>query len=327
MIVVTGGAGFIGSNLVRCLNERGEDDILVVDDLSDSSKIRNLRRCRFSDYLDKAEFLELARKRRLPKPAVVYHQGACSDTMERDGHYMMDVNFSYSKELLHYSLEGSIPFIYASSASVYGSGPVFREEPSAEDALNVYAFSKLLFDRYVRQAITRTNSQVVGLRYFNVYGPGERHKGRMASVAYHFFEQYQQSGRMQLFVGSGEYSNGEQERDFVWVGDVVAVNLYFMEHPDVSGIFNVGSGGSRSFNDVALAVIKARDGTECTLARAVDAGKIVYIPFPDGLRERYQSYTRADIGALRGAGYADSFLDVEDGVREYVNTLMIDDDA
>jgi ADP-L-glycero-D-manno-heptose 6-epimerase len=327
VIIVTGGAGFIGSNLVRALNARGEDDILVVDDLSDSSKIRNLRDCRFADYLDKSELLDLVRKRGIPKPALIYHQGACSDTMESDGRYMMELNFSYSKELLDYAQEGAVPFIYASSASVYGSGRVFREDPAVESALNVYAFSKLVFDRYVRRAIVRAGSQVVGLRYFNVYGPGEQHKGRMASVALHFFEQYRDTGRMRLFVGSDGYADGAQERDFVWVEDVAAVNLHFMEHPDVSGIFNVGTGRSRSFNDVALAVIRARDGSTSTLASAVDAGKIAYVPFPDGLRDRYQSYTCADIGALRTAGYTDSFVDVAEGVGEYAGRLMSDDDG
>ncbi|MGA8262227.1 MAG: ADP-glyceromanno-heptose 6-epimerase [Arenicellales bacterium] len=325
MILVTGGAGFIGSNLVRALNARGEDDILVVDDLSDSSKIRNLRDCRFTDYLDKTELLELVRKRGIVKPAVICHQGACSDTMESDGRYMMEVNFSYSKALLHYALESAVPFIYASSASVYGSGSVFREDPAVESALNVYAFSKLAFDRYVRRAIVQADSQVVGLRYFNVYGPGETHKGRMASVAFHFYEQYRDNQRMRLFVGSGGYADGAQERDFVWVEDAAAVNLHFMDHPDVSGIFNVGTGRSRSFNDVALAVIRTRDKTDSTLGAAVDAGKIEYTAFPEGLRERYQSYTCADIGALRGAGYTDSFLDVEEGVGEYVRRLMSDD--
>jgi len=325
MIVVTGGAGFIGSNVVRSLNERGRDDLVVVDDLSDSSKIRNLGDCRVADYLDKSEFLQTVREGGFPKPEVILHQGACSDTMERDGRYMMEVNYAYSKVLLHHCVEREIPFIYASSASVYGAGATFVEAAANESALNVYAFSKLLFDRYARQFMTKASSQIVGLRYFNVYGPREGHKGRMASVACHFNEQYRRDGQVRLFVGSDGYGDGAQERDFVWVGDVAAVNLHFMDHPDVSGVFNVGTGRSRSFNDVALAVINARDASRLTLEQALAAGKIIYIPFPEGLREKYQSYTCADIAALRDAGYTASFLDVEEGVLEYLEQLTADD--
>jgi ADP-L-glycero-D-manno-heptose 6-epimerase len=323
VIVVTGGAGFIGSNLVRSLNDRGEDDIVVVDDLSNSVKIRNLRDCRFADYVDMDDFQ--AEKHGLDGPRAVFHQGACSNTMEPDGRYMMKVNYDYSKDLMHYCLERDVPFIYASSASVYGAGTVFAEHPSNESALNVYAFSKLLFDRYARRFIPGAASQIVGLRYFNVYGPGESHKSGMASVAWHFSSQYRDRGQVRLFEGSAGYGNGEQERDFVWVKDVADVNLHFLDHPDVSGVFNVGTGVSRSFNDVALAVINAHEDADFTLAQALDAGKVEYIPFPEGLREKYQSYTRADTGALRSAGYDAPFLDVEEGVGEYISRLMADD--
>lgn len=321
MIIVTGGAGFIGSNLVRGLNRRGEDEILVVDDLADSSKVANLRGCRFVDYMDREEFLAAAGSGGLLPPRCIFHQGACSDTMEGDGRFMMDVNYAYSKKLLQYAVENAVPFVYASSASVYGGGQVFAEDEGNEDALNVYAFSKLQFDRYVRRMTTQTGSQIVGLRYFNVYGPRERHKGRMASVARHFYRQYREHGRIELFVGSGGYRDGAQERDFVWVGDVVEVNLYFMDHPDVSGIFNVGTGASRSFNDVALAVIGACEEAPMSLDEAVSSGRIRYIPFPEGLRERYQSYTRADTGKLRTAGYDADFVALENGIREYIEQL------
>lgn len=326
MIVVTGGAGFIGSNLVQALNDRGEDGIVVVDDLTDSSKIGNLRGCRFLDYLDKDAFLERIVNGVLDKPRAVFHQGACSDTMERDGKYMMDVNYEYSKTLLHYCQKQEVPFIYASSASVYGAGRRFEEDPENESALNVYAFSKLQFDRYVRRLLPAAKSQIVGLRYFNVYGPGESHKGGMASVALHFHEQYRENQRVRLFTGSGGYGDGEQERDFVWVGDVAAVNLHFMDNPDVSGLYNVGTGTSRSFNDVALAVISSNEGRSLNLEGALDAGIIEYVPFPEGLQDKYQSYTCADIRALRRAGYEASFVSIEEGINEYIKRLRDADD-
>lgn len=322
MIVVTGGAGFIGSNVVRALNDSAEDDILVVDDLTDTAKIRNLEGCRFCDYMDKDEFLDQIRRRGLTAPSLMFHQGACSDTMESNGKFMMEQNFTYSKALLHYSLEQGIPFIYASSGSVYGAGREFTEDPAHENALNVYALSKLQFDRYVRRVLPHAGSQVAGLRYFNVYGPGEAHKGRMASVAYHFYHQYLENGQVKLFVGSDGYGDGAQERDFVWVEDVARVNLHLMEHSDISGIFNVGTGESRAFNDVALAVINASEGgSSLTLEAALKAGKIAYMPFPESLQEKYQSYTCADTRALRNAGYSSSFMGVEEGVRRYVSRL------
>jgi len=321
VIVVTGGAGFIGSNLARALNARGIDDIVIVDDLSNAAKIRNLDGCRFADYLDKEEFLAQVRERRLPRPAALFHQGACSNTMEPDGRFMMETNYAYSKALLHYCLEARVPFIYASSASVYGAGRIFAEHPANESALNVYAFSKLRFDHYVRRHLVEAVSQVVGLRYFNVYGPGEAHKGGMASVAYHFHNQYRDNGQLRLFEGSGGYENGAQERDFVWVGDVAEVNLHFLDHPDVSGIFNVGTGASRGFNDMALAVVNAHEPAPLTLPDALADGRIAYIPFPEGLRDKYQSYTRADISALRNAGYEAGFKTIEQGVNEYIKQL------
>jgi len=326
VIVVTGGAGFIGSNLVRALNDRGEDEVVVVDDLTDSSKIANLHNCCFQDYLDKDAFLEHIGKGALVKPRAVFHQGACSDTMERDGKYMMEVNYAYSKTLLHYCQEQEVPFIYASSASVYGAGRQFVEDPEHESALNVYAFSKLQFDRYVRRLLPAARSQVAGLRYFNVYGPGESHKGGMASVALHFHEQYRENRQVRLFTGSDGYGNGEQERDFVWVGDVAAVNLHFMDNPDISGLYNVGTGTSRSFNDVALAVINSNEDRSLNLEGALDAGIIKYIPFPEGLRDKYQSYTCADIRALRRAEYEAPFVSIEEGIDEYITRLRDADD-
>ena len=312
MIIVTGGAGFIGSNLVQALNARDRRDVLVVDDLSDGVKFKNLADLEVMDYMDKDDFLaHVAAGRGFAEPVqAVFHEGACSTTTEWDGRYMMRNNYEYSKALLHYCLERYVPYLYASSASVYGAGPVFKEDRRHEAPLNVYGYSKFLFDQYVRRLLPTARSQIAGFRYFNVYGPRERHKGGMASVAFHFNAQVLEHGKVRLFEGSDGYADGEQRRDFVYVGDACAVNLWFLSHPDRSGIFNLGTGQSRSFNDVARAVI-AWHGR----------GEIEYVPFPEHLRGRYQSYTEADVGALRAAGYAQPFKSVEQGVSEYLEWL------
>lgn len=311
MIIVTGGAGFIGSNIVAGLNEAGRDDIIVVDDLSDGTKFINMADLQVADYFDKDDFLtRIEAGEKIPRPTAIFHQGACSDTTEWDGRIMLGDNYDYSKRLLNYSLEQKIPFLYASSASVYGDGTVFHEDPVNEKPLNLYAYSKFLFDQYVRRCLPDAASQVVGLRYFNVYGPREQHKGKMASVAYHFDGQVRESGTVRLFEGCGKYGNGEQRRDFVYVADVTAVNLWLHDNPKISGIFNLGTGKSQTFNDVANAVIKFHK-----------RGNIEYIPFPAELEGRYQSFTQADIGALRAAGYGESFRDVEEGVSDYLDWL------
>jgi ADP-L-glycero-D-manno-heptose 6-epimerase len=323
MIIVTGGAGFIGSNLVRGLNKKGLNNILVVDDLSDGNKVRNIEDCDIADYMDKDEFLSrIERGMEFGGPTAIYHQGACSDTMETDGRFIMQTNYEYSKSLYHFCGEHSIPYIYASSASVYGGGDVFIEDPQYEQALNAYAYSKLLFDRYVRKNSNVSDAQVVGLRYFNVYGKGEEHKGRMASVAYHFFNQYHDQGFVKLFGGSGGYSDGQQLRDFVSVDDVVNVNLHFLEHPAANGTFNVGTGRAQSFNDVATAVLNTLEGANKTTEEWVSDQKIQYIDFPAALVGKYQSYTKADLSNLTMSGeYSDGFLTVEQGVRRYVTQL------
>lgn len=324
MIIVTGGAGFIGSNLVRGLNQRGLDNILVVDDLSDGNKIRNIESCDIEDYMDKDEFIKrIEQGIEFGGPTAIYHQGACSDTMETDGRYIMQTNYEYSKSLFHYCGEHGIPYIYASSASVYGGGDTFKEDANHEQALNAYAYSKLLFDRYVRKNRQLSESQVVGLRYFNVYGKGEEHKGRMASVAYHFFNQYHDQGFVNLFAGSGGYADGEQLRDFVWVDDVVDVNLHFLEHPEDGGIFNVGTGRAQSFNDVATAVLNTLEEATKTTAEWVAEDKLRYIPFPDALVGKYQSFTKADLTNLTMSGdYNKNFATVEHGVQKYVSQLQ-----
>jgi ADP-L-glycero-D-manno-heptose 6-epimerase len=321
-LIVTGAAGFIGANIVKALNARGERDIVAVDNLSRAEKVRNLADLEIADFLDKREFLDLLRGGLEGDFDAVIHQGACSDTMETDGRYMMENNYEYSKALLDWCQVRAIPFIYASSASVYGAGRQFKEAREHESPLNVYGYSKFLFDQLVRRRLGSATAQVAGFRYFNVYGPREAHKGRMASVAFHFFNQYLAQGRVRLFEGSDGYGPGEQIRDFVSVEDVVRVTLFFLDHPEVSGIFNVGTGRAESFNAVARATVNAirrsRGEKALSAAELESAGALEYIPFPPQLVGKYQSFTQADVGALRAAGYTPSFLDVEQGVGRYV---------
>jgi ADP-L-glycero-D-manno-heptose 6-epimerase len=312
MYVVTGGAGFIGSNLVRALTLRGHDDVVVVDDLTDGHKFVNIADLPIADYIDKDEFLQ-----RLGADAgfskrinAIFHLGACSETTEWDGRYMMENNYAYSQELLHHCLRQKTQFIYASSAAVYGGATKFVEDPEFENPLNVYGYSKIQFDRYVRRVAAKPDSQVVGLRYFNVYGPREQHKGSMASVAFHFDQQLRATGEARLFEGTDNYADGEQRRDFVYVADICELNLWFLDHPQVSGVFNAGTGNAQSFNDVAQAVIRWHG-----------KGKVVYIPFPDHLAGAYQSFTQADLTRLRAAGCDLEFRSVEAGVRDYLEQI------
>jgi ADP-L-glycero-D-manno-heptose 6-epimerase len=326
-IVVTGAAGFIGANLVRALNERGFTDIVAVDNLLRADKFANLVDCEIAEYVDKDEFLaRLADGEFDSEIGAVLHQGACSDTMELDGRYMMRNNYRYSVTLLEHCQDNDIPFLYASSASVYGGGSVFRESRDHEAPLNVYGYSKFLFDQHVRRVLPERIAQIAGFRYFNVYGPRERHKGRMASVAMHFFDQYRADGRVRLFEGSGGYDAGEQRRDFVHVDDVVAANLWFLDHPDASGIFNVGTGRASTYNAMAAAVINAVDRRGGRPERDVEGmvrdGAITYVAFPPTLAGRYQSHTEADLFALRAAGYEAPFAAIEVGVDRYVERLM-----
>ncbi len=311
MYIITGGAGLIGSNMVKALNQRGITDILVVDDLKEGIKFKNLADCDIVDYVDRLDFVKrLQAGWDFGKIEGVVHEGACSATTEWDGEFIMKNNFEYTKTLLHWCQSIEAPFIYASSASVYGMGPVFKEAREHERPLNMYAYSKFQFDQYLRHHQHALTSQVCGLRYFNVYGPREQHKGSMASVAFHFHNQILKEGRLKLFEGTDGYGNGEQLRDFIHVDDAVAVKLWLLDHPGVSGIFNVGTGRAQSFNDVARAVIQYHG-----------RGEIEYVPFPDHLKGRYQSYTQADIGNLRQAGYTAEFMTVEQGVPRYLAWL------
>jgi len=310
-IIVTGGAGMIGSNIIKGLNDGGKNNITVVDNLKDGKKFWNLTELDISDYFDKIDFLDKVQNRKgFENVEAVFHEGACSTTTEWDGQYMMENNYEYSKVLLHYCLERKVPFFYASSAATYGDSTVYKEEPENENPINIYGYSKYLFDQYVRRNETSFESQVVGFRYFNVYGPREQHKGSMASVAFHLNNQIQAGENPKLFEGSGGYGNGEQRRDFIYVSDAVNINLWMMEHPEVMGIFNIGTGKSQTFNEVAESVIKYHG-----------KGEIEYIPFPNHLKGSYQSFTEADLTKLRATGYDESFKTVQEGVDEYMEWL------
>jgi ADP-L-glycero-D-manno-heptose 6-epimerase len=309
MIIVTGGAGMIGSNLVHMLNSQGSTDIMVVDDLTDGTKFSNLVGTHIADYEDKDDFLDLVMGGKLRPPEVIFHQGACSSTTEWDGRMMMRQNFAYSKALFHYCQDHKIPLIYASSAAVYGDSRNFAEDVENERPLNVYGYSKKLFDDYVRARRDALTAPVVGLRYFNVYGPREGHKGSMASVAFHLYHQLQRGENPKLFGAYDGVEAGQQSRDFIHVDDVAAVNIWAWKS-GVSGIYNCGTGRAEPFLNIANAAIKA-----------LGKGEVEFIDFPDHLKGRYQSFTQADIGALRSAGYNSDFRTVADGVASYANWL------
>ncbi len=326
MIIVTGAAGFIGSNLVHALNARGRTDIVAVDNLERADKFRNLADADIADYLDKREFLE--RLDEFGDAQAILHQGACSDTMESDGRYMMENNYRYSMRLLDFARRRRIALVYASSAAVYGGGRSFVERRADERPLNVYGYSKFLFDQAVRRELAAgalATSTVVGLRYFNVYGPRETHKGRMASVAFHAFNQFVAEGHVRLFEGWDGWSAGGQSRDFVHVDDIVALNLHFLDRPVAHGIFNAGTGRAQPFNDVACAVVntmRRRAGQPpLPLGELVEAGLVRYMPFPDALKGKYQSFTQSDASLLRASGCDLAFRGVEQGVASYVEWL------
>ncbi len=328
-IVVTGAAGFIGSNLVKGLNARGFDDIIAVDDLTQGDKFRNLVDLKIADYIDADTFYQRFQQGAFGQVEAVFHEGACSDTMEPDGKYMLQNNYSLSCALFEACQSQGTRLMYASSAATYGASPTFSETPECERPLNVYGYSKLLFDQYIRRrcdlGLQAAKYQVAGFRYFNVYGPREQHKGRMASVAFHQYHQFRDNGSVQLFGDYGGYGPGLQERDFVWIDDVVAVNLWFFDNPGQSGLFNLGSGKAQPFNDVALAVVNAlrvhAGFAVLDLEAAVSEGLITYMPFPDALRGKYQCHTQADLGQLRLAGCAHEFADVATGVGQYIDWL------
>ena len=329
-IVVTGAAGFIGSNLIKGLNARGIDDIIAVDDLTEGDKFRNLADLQIADYVDADDFYDLFAEGAYGQVEAVFHEGACSDTMELDGKYMMDNNYTLICELHQSCQEQGTRLLYASSAATYGGSDTFRESPEFERPLNVYGYSKLLFDQRLRRELgakfERATTQVAGFRYFNVYGPREQHKGRMASVAFHQFNQFKADGKVKLFGEYGGYGPGGQMRDFVFIDDVVAVNLWFLDNPGQSGIFNLGTGRAQPFNDVAIAVVntlrQADNVASLSLEEAAYGSLIDYISFPPALVGKYQSYTQADLSALRAAGCDHAFADVQTGVATYMQWLM-----
>ena len=328
-VAVTGAAGFIGSNIVKGLNARGIDDIIVVDDLTQGDKFRNLADLQIADYVDADDFYSIFADGGFGQIDAVFHEGACSDTMESDGKYMMENNYGVSMALYEACQEHGTRLLYASSAAVYGGSDTFRETPEFEHPLNVYGYSKLLFDQRMRREcgdFRNNQHQVAGFRYFNVYGPREQHKGRMASVAFHQFNQFEEQGKVRLFGEYGGYGPGAQTRDFVFIDDVVAVNLWFFDHPEQSGIFNLGTGRAQPFNDVAVAVVNSlKGGGVPDAAAAVQQGLLEYVPFPDALRGKYQCYTQADLTALRATGCNHVFADVATGVAKYMQVLSTRD--
>lgn len=323
--IVTGAAGFIGANIVKGLNKRGITDILAVDNLTKSDKFTNLADNVIADYLDKRTFIDLVKKGAIEAPEAIFHEGACSDTMELDGHYMMENNYRYTLELFNWCQEQKIPFIYASSAATYGASDVFVEDVAYEKPLNVYGYSKYLFDQVLRREMKEgLTAPVAGLRYFNVYGPMEQHKGRMASVAFHQYFQFKKDGKVKLFEGCLGYGNGEQKRDFVYIDDVVDVNMFCLDK-EITGIYNCGTGHAQPFNDVALTVVnslRAQKGKPAlSLDEAVRQDFIEYIPFPQALVGKYQAFTQADLTHLREAGYTKPFKTVQEGTSLYMEEL------
>ena len=332
-VVVTGAAGFIGANIIRGLNARGITNIIAVDDLTQGDKFLNLVDLAIADYVDAKFFYEKFAAGDYGKVDAVFHEGACSDTMEQNGRYMMDNNYRVSCDLFTACQAQGTRLLYASSAATYGGSDTFIEEPAYEQPLNVYGYSKLLFDQRMRHLLgtkfENTKSQVVGFRYFNVYGNREQHKGRMASVAFHQFNQFKEHGHVKLFGEYGGYAAGMQQRDFVYVDDVVAVNLWFFDHPSTSGLFNLGTGRAQPFNDIAVAVVntlyslqnKTTTHSAQNLKQLVSQQLIQYIPFPAALVGKYQCHTQADLTALRATGCDHVFADVAQGVSSYVRQL------
>jgi ADP-L-glycero-D-manno-heptose 6-epimerase len=314
-IIVTGGAGFIGRNLVAELNARGEEDIWIVDELGHSEKWSNLLGLRYEDYLDKDEFRHRLLSGKVDGVKAILHMGACSSTTETNAAYLADNNYRVTRELCEWCLTHGARFVYASSAATYGNGEQGYSDADAITPtlrpLNMYGYSKHMFDLWALK--NGLFGMIAGLKYFNVYGPHEDHKGDMRSVVHKSYHQIRETGRVQLFKSyRTDYSDGEQVRDFVYVADAVALTLHLMEHPEMSGLFNCGTGQARSWNDLAKAVFAAM-GRE---------PRIEYVEMPETLREKYQYHTEADMQKVRAGGYAAAFHSLEAGVKDYVETHL-----
>ena len=315
-IIVTGGAGFIGSNLVSALNNRGETEILIVDHLDHPSKRANLEALKYERYMDKEEFREAVQKQAIPVPEIVFHLGACTSTLENNREYLYENNFLYTRELCLWSIKHNARFVYASSASVYGDGSLgFSDDEkliSSLQPLNLYAWSKYLFDKWaMEEGLLKI---IVGIRYFNVYGPREDHKGEMRSVVNKAYDEICSTSRIRLFKSyRQEYRDGEQKRDFIYVRDAVDVTLYLAEQRNVGGIFNCGTGLPRTWLDLAYAVFNAMSSEP----------NIVFIDMPEQIRDKYQYYTCADLTKLRATGYKKEFTSLEEGVRDYVQNWLM----
>jgi len=319
MIVVTGGAGFIGSAYVWYLNKMGYDNIIIVDRLSTSDKWKNLRNKKFEDYIHKDDFIKLLKENKLPKIEYIIHMGACSSTTEFNADYMMKNNYEYSKELAKYSVKNRIRFIYASSGATYGAGEFgFSDADEITlklKPLNIYGFSKHLFDLWILKH--NLNRKVVGLKFFNVFGPNEYHKQDMMSVVCKAFSQIKNTGKLKLFKSHKDgIEDGEQKRDFVYIKDVIRVIHFFFENKDKNGIYNVGSGKARSFNDLARAVFNAME----------KPFNVEYIPMPVEIQDKYQYWTEADLTKLRKIGYKEEFTELEDAVSDYVKNFLMKND-
>ncbi len=315
-IIVTGGAGFIGSNLVEALNRRGHDDVVVVDHIDDDpAKQRNLGRLDIAEYFDKVEFLARVRSNRAPKATAVFHLGACSSTTETDERYLRDNNTDYTRELCEWALRSESRFVYASSAATYGDGSRGYSDHDAAtptlQPLNLYGASKQWFDLWALE--TGALKKIAGVKYFNVYGPWEDHKGDMRSLVNKAYAQVLRDGEITLFKSyRPEFKDGEQRRDFIHVDDAVAVTLFFLDRPAVSGLYNCGTGVARTWNDLAQALFAA----------VGIPPRIRFIDMPESIRDRYQYHTQADMTKLRAAGYSAPFLQIEDGVRRYVHEYL-----
>ncbi|NJD21913.1 MAG: ADP-glyceromanno-heptose 6-epimerase [Melioribacter sp.] len=319
MIVVTGGAGFIGSAIVWKLNKLGHDKIIIVDELGKDEKWKNLNGLKFSDFYNKDDFMGLVLQRGLPfKVTAILHLGACSSTTEKDADFLIDNNYHYSQELAKYCLENGVRFIYASSAATYGDGSNgYNDDENSLSGLrplNMYGYSKYLFDSWIKR--NSLNDKVVGLKYFNVYGPNEYHKGDMRSVVHKAFEQVRDCGKVKLFKSyKSEFKDGEQKRDFIYVKDAVDMTLYFLDHQDKNGIFNIGTGHAQTWIELVKALFDA-------VGKPVN---IEFIDMPEETREKYQYFTEANLKKLRNAGYDKTILNVREGVTDYVKNYLLKD--